>query len=157
MFPDDIEPTLQNVVMFFEHVAGDRRLLDKYLRELFSTTHEPQLIHRLVISHRPKLVITTNYDTLLENECCISGIRHCVVVNLRGLYGFFYNDGSSTRCTIHTRFPVEEFAEDTILIYKVHGNIDRVNPLNDYYLLSEGNYYDAVIATERRQIFPKYY
>src|SRR5262245_7341663 len=67
-FPDLVSASnLALVASYVEHVAGDRGILNGTLRRAFDRDRTPGEIHRLLAQiDRPLLIVTTNYDDLIE-------------------------------------------------------------------------------------------
>lgn len=67
-FPDpNLASNLALVASYYEHVEGDRPSLNFALRETFCREFQPGTIHRLLARiDQPLLIVTTNYDDLIE-------------------------------------------------------------------------------------------
>jgi hypothetical protein len=150
--------TLPNIAMFVEEFYGGRELLNEVLHRVFSTKNAPTIIHKLIVMQRPRLIITTNYDNLIEEACRQEHVEHCVIAtDLHGGYKggmYLYRDGSSNKWRRHDRFPVENLNDNAVLIYKAHGTIDVDDKDIGYFLVSDEDYYYAAINTYLETIFP---
>ena len=144
-FPDpQASEDLPLVASYYEHVAADRHRLRQRLRKVFGIDCRPGSVHHLLASElQPLLIITTNYDDLME----------CAFHQNKKRYHLVVDRGEKTRVWISSASgnfkPVRSSElrkalqpEDQTIIYKLHGYCDRKNPDNDRYLITEQDYVD---------------
>jgi hypothetical protein len=141
-FPDAASASsLALVASYVEHVAGDRGILDSALRRAFERDRTPGEIHRLLAQiDRPLLIVTTNYDNLIEQA--FGNKRYHLVVD-RGDRSRVWAATSAGLEPVKTgdlRKALQP--EDRPIIYKLHGSIDKKDPKNDSFLVTEQDYVD---------------
>ncbi|MDZ7343962.1 MAG: SIR2 family protein [candidate division KSB1 bacterium] len=110
---------LARVAEFFLYkYSGDREPLERALQEKLNIGCTPRPIHTVLAQlHQVKIVLTSNYDTLLENELTRYGrnlIRH--VYNLNNPRAGHFQG---------TIF----FGEKDLILHKMHGSIDEPNSI----------------------------
>ena len=150
---------LDKVAEYFIYLhSGDREPLEKALQEKLNIVCRPRPIHT-VLAQLPqiKIVITSNYDTLLEHELARYG---------RSLTKNVYNLNNPRA----GHFPIIiDFSEKDIILHKMHGSIDEPNSMvvtqSDYirYLanlhdLDRGmpEYFRKVMIPQRTLLFLGY-
>ena len=110
---------LQRVSEYFVYsYGGDREPLEKALKQKIQISCKPRPIHTVLSQlTKVKIVITSNYDTLLENELTKYG---------RKLTRHVYNPLNPR--TGHFRWTTF-FEEGEIVLHKMHGSIDEPGSL----------------------------
>lgn len=97
---------------------GHRDLLEKFLQIEFSRVTQPRPIHTVIAQLRQiKIILTSNYDLLLEKE---------LIERQRIITKSVYNR-TDTR-NAHFMGPVDFDANDVVL-HKMHGSIDQPNSM----------------------------
>jgi hypothetical protein len=147
-------PNLALIASWGEHVQGNRRALDRKLRQCFDVTTAPGLLHtKLAEVDALQLYMTTNYDDLLEQALTVR--RPHIVVDRGGDQGFWIGlEGGPFRqaASIGTEFydllndPISQMPSRPI-IFKMHGSIDKSTRSNDCYLITEEDYVDFLGRT----------
>ena len=116
------------------------------MRGIFSQPYAPLPIHTLLASAtRPLLVVTTNYDSLIENAFDNAGKAFDLVIHTTDAMM-----GKRIYHRPHGAPAVEEVLPHMLLIdltkvsviYKVHGSCDRKDPRLDQYVITEDDYID---------------
>jgi hypothetical protein len=152
---------LLRVSQYVDAVLGEGRLYS-YLRGVFDSNYPPTSVHRLVArlpsllrerGSLPPLLLTTNYDDLLERALAEAGVSFDVV---------WYE---AKRGPLHGRFlhrtpdgevvPIERPNEYTGLalesrpvLLKLHGAVDRSNAKGDSYVITEDSYIDYLVGDD---------
>ncbi len=93
-YPKDEPGTLRRVAGYYELVTRDRHGLVSFIRDQYDTADlEPTNCHRLIARLNPRVVVTINYDRLLEHAFKDESIPYTsVVANEEVAYG----DGRKT-------------------------------------------------------------
>jgi hypothetical protein len=142
-------PSLALVASWAEHVQGNRRALDRRLRQCFSVNGTPGLLHtKLAAVAATQLYITTNYDNLLEQA--LAERRPHIIVDRGGDQGFWIGvEGRPFQQASGTGPEFYDLLNDPItllpsrpIVFKMHGSIDKTNSNNDCYLITEEDYVD---------------
>ncbi len=112
-------PGLAEVAEYFIFKEnGHRDLLEKFLQTEFSRITQPRPIHTAIAQLRQiKIILTSNYDLLLETELA----AHRRIIN-KSVY-----NRTDTR-NAHFIGPVDFDANDVVL-HKMHGSIDQPNSM----------------------------
>lgn len=140
-------PSLALIASWAEHVQGNRRAIDRELRQVFSKHCVPGLLHtELCRVEGTRTYITTNYDDLLEQT--LATRKPHVIVD-RGEKGLWVTKaGGSPQQVASTGSQLYELLNDPLtqqpsspIIFRIHGSVDR-NARNDSYLITEEAYVD---------------
>lgn len=141
-------PDLAFVASWAEHVQGHRRAIDRKLHESFAVECAPGLLHeKLAGIKETQLYVTTNYDDLLEQALAP---RQPHVIIDRGEKGLqVVVSGAKPVQVSHTGEELYGLLNDPStqqpsrpILFKMHGSVDKENPRNDCYLITEEDYVD---------------
>jgi SIR2-like domain len=140
-------PSLALIASWAEHVQGNRRAVNRELRQAFICDCPPgSLQAELAAIEGTKLFVTTNYDSLLEKA--LAPRRPHLIVDRceKGLWvsvaGGTFQEAKGTGKELYDLLddPGTQQPSQPIL-YKMHGSIDR-DPRNDSFLVTEEDYVD---------------
>ena len=145
---------LLRVSQYVGAVLGERQLY-RYLRAIFDVDYPPSSLHaflaRLPAVSRENgapqpLVITTNYDDLVERSLAERGEAYDVVwYEAKGSLGgkFIHRPPDGTPVAIDTpgKYAGLNLAERPVIL-KLHGAIDRQDAKGDSFVITEDNYID---------------
>jgi SIR2-like domain len=141
---DDTREDLARVASYCEKVQGTRSDLKESIEEIFSRRIEPGPIHRLLASiDAPLLILTTNYDNLIETAFDDVGRPYHLIVYPADEQ---INRGavlwrSSDLRTLEFRKPASlVITAEATIIYKMHGTFDYSNTRNHHFVISEEDY-----------------
>lgn len=143
-YPDErSNRNLPLVASYFEHVASDRRRLNQRLRRVFASRGEPGSVHRLLAGiDQPLLIITTNYDDLMERAF---GDRPFVLIVDRGEGNRIWvrrGDGAFAPAPINDARKWPELRRELPVVYKLHGSTNPAAEGEDSFLITEQDYVD---------------
>jgi hypothetical protein len=143
-YPSNATPELTRVAQYFEGVAG-RQGLDDELRDVFARAFQPGRLHYYLAASNCQLVITTNYDCILEQAFAEKGRSYHHVVYRNGAPTLFYRKYDATAaafCDSAELVPNELVIpkDNATVIYKMHGSADPLKPERDSYLITEDDY-----------------
>jgi hypothetical protein len=150
-FPDaEVKTNLPLVASYFQYVAADRDNLRSSLRQIFAAPCEPGDVHQLLARvEAPLLIMTTNYDDLLERAF---GERpfYLVIDKGRSAGALEVRRPDGAFVPVDARRLREELQpEDRPIIYKMHGSFCRISPDGDDYLITEEDYVDFLGRGDR--------
>jgi len=144
---------LTKVAKYFELMTS-RADLEEELRGVFARPARHSAIHEYLANNpAPLLIITTNYDNLIEQALAARGrefdvVVHLTSITLKRVSNFAVADSLLWRP--HNEAP--RFATDDDLaridlskrfvVYKMHGSVDRDKPDHDSYVITEDDYVD---------------
>jgi hypothetical protein len=143
-FPSNAAPELTRVAQYFEGVAG-RSGLDDDLHEVFGRCYEPGPLHLYLAHSACRVLVTTNYDCLLEKAFEQQGKPYHHVIYRNGAPTLYYRrfDGS----VAVPEAPVEVVPNELVIpkdgvpiIYKMHGSADLEVQDRGSYLITEDDY-----------------
>jgi hypothetical protein len=157
-FPDDEPADLATVAQWYEVVAG-RRPLHRELRAVFERRRFPPTeLHRyLAAVDAPLLIVTTNYDDLIEQAFEDAGKPHDLVVHTTdramGDRLLWWQHGATEPKLVRAgRLDID--LANTSVIYQMHGGIDRTLATRDQYVITEDDYVDFLTRLTQRTAFP---
>lgn len=107
---------LAEVAEYFVYTQnGDRRELERTIQRLINIGCPPRPIHTVLAQLNPiKVIITSNYDTLLETELA----KYSRIIT-KNVYKRNYSQNALFRG------PVVDFEENELVLHKMHGSIDE--------------------------------
>ena len=148
------EPTeLTRVAQYVTGIAGRGGLRDS-LRNIFSKDFEPAPLHNYLARFDNPLIVTTNYDSLLESAFQKAGRRfHRVIYKRGGTTVLLWNHGVDEPTEVHPNELDLEMGTDTV-IFKMHGSPDREDPGRDSYVITEDDYVEFLARMASRAAIP---
>jgi SIR2-like domain len=169
-YPIPENPDLLRVSQYVGAARGEDELY-LYLREVFDSRYEPTSLHRflarvarlLEARRQPQLlVVTTNYDDLLESALMDEGLEFDVVwyeakLNVEERGRFIHRAPGARKPTVivrpnkYTGLPME-LTRPAIL--KLHGCLSRQNPSDDSYVITEDSYIDYLSGGDVGALIP---
>lgn len=160
-FPDpDDQGNLALVASYLVQIGSDSVGLETLLRQVFNVDTQPSPLHNCIASvDRLKLVVTTNYDDLIERAleaawaAANSEARKPWIVVDRGIPGKVWYRQPGTRLAdvkannLRDKLTNPETAPGKERIYrpilfKMHGSLDREDQDQDWFLITEEHYVD---------------
>jgi hypothetical protein len=157
-FPDrDLE--LLRVAQFVDAVLGEGQLY-RYLHTVFDADYPPTSLHRLLArlpgllreaGHPQLLLLTTNYDDLIERSLEAAGEPYDVVwyeAKHGPMHGRFIHrqpDGEVVPIEVPNEYTALDL-ENRPVVLKLHGAIDRVDFKRDSYVITEDSYIDYLVG-----------
>jgi hypothetical protein len=157
-FPKEQTPDLATVAKWYEVVAG-RRPLYRELRTVFARRRfPPTALHRyLAAIDAPLLIVTTNYDDLIEQAFEDARKPYDLVVHTTdpamGDRLLWWAHGA-TEPTLVRAGKLDIDLERTTVVYQMHGGIDRTLAARDQYVITEDDYVDFLTRLTKRTAFP---
>jgi hypothetical protein len=157
-FPKTEEPNLASVAQYFEDVAAGRVALHEQLRTVFGRQYAPTRIHRYLADlERPLLVVTTNYDDLLETAFREAGRPFDLVIHTTdptlGEQLLWWEQGADEpELALAKSLDID--LDQVSVIYKMHGAVDRVVATRDQYVITEDDYVDFLSRLIKQKAFP---
>jgi SIR2-like protein len=166
---DDVETNGRDLARVSQYVAallGEGSLEDE-LRDVFGADCPPTDLHRFLarLARRVRqaedtrecmLIVTTNYDNLLERAFADEGEPYELVTYIaqsrdRGMFRHITADGESTVIRKPNEYVDFRLDRQTV-IAKVHGSVDRVH--GDSFVITEDHYIDYLTRADVAGLFP---
>jgi hypothetical protein len=131
----DSKLSLRQVAEMARHRVG-AAALNNYIFEKFST-FEPGVAHLALVQLPWDIVYTTNFDLLVENAAKMQSVAAA---------GYF-------QPIVSMQTNLEQFSEDDILYYKLHGSVDVANTSAGRLILTQSDFSDYELY--RRPLFKR--
>lgn len=150
---------LTKVSSYFAEEAGDRLSLVSYMHDTFAMDYQPgDLHHFLAALDTPLLIVTTNYDDLIERAFRARGRPFHLVTyptDRKELAAsvLWWKPGA----TAPEDFPPKNLPlslADTTIIYKMHGSVDRAQNGWDSFVVTEDDYVDFITRMTGQTAIP---
>ena len=156
-FPDDAPINLATVAQYFEVMSG-RGGLNEELHDAFAHRFTPAPLHEyLAALPQPLLVVTTNYDTLIEDAFAAKKLRFGKVVHTTdpGLAEqvLWWKPGAAEPEYVRPN-TLDVDLGTTSVVYKIHGAADLLQAQRDQYVITENDYVDFVTRLTRGSAVP---
>ena len=144
---------LTKMAQYYEAVLGPDPLR-KRLRDIFSYQQAPTPLHEFLASTpAPLLIVTTNYDDLMERAFQAAAKPYDVVVHMTAYDKVLWYP--------HGETPKEILADELLIdldkvsvVYKMHGAIDRRQNAVGSYVITEDDYVEFLTRMTRRSVIP---
>jgi hypothetical protein len=145
---------LTKMAQYYEAVVGWEPLREQ-LREIFSCKQEPTPLHRyLAEAPAPLLIVTTNYDDSMERAYQERGRPFDVVVHIaeHDKVLWWPHGGAEPQELLADELLID--LDQTSVVYKIHGAIDRRKDRTGHYVITEDDYVDFLTRMTRRTVIP---
>ena len=167
-YPQGEAPDLVRVSQYVHAVTGGPVLYEE-LRRVFARDFEPTALHGLLASlprllrerdsgSEGLLVVTTNFDDMVERAFAAAGEPLDVVVylakgDLRGKFLHRPPEGELRAIEQPNRDRKLQPRKRTVLL-KLHGAVDRDSPDGDSFVVTEDHYIDYLAQTDIANLVP---
>jgi len=154
-YPSTHNSELPRVSQYVDAKLGAKRLY-RYLHAVFDADYPPSSLH-LLLAHLPALlrargkpqlvILTTNYDDLVEQALTAAGERFDVVWYeakhgpTQGRFRHRLPDGDIVLIDRPNKYTGLALDERPVIV-KLHGAVDRLDPDGDSYVVTEDDYID---------------
>ena len=156
---DDHDLTdLAKVSSYFVETSARRRLRER-LRDVFNQTYPACDIHTYLAElQAPLLIVTTNYDNLMERSLEAAGRPYDLVVHLtdrkdQDASVLWRRHGETDPLAVAPNELVIDLSKRTV-VYKMHGSIDRMAAKRDSYVITEDDYVDFLSRMADQKAVP---
>lgn len=156
-FPEEEAIDLAKVAQYYSLIGG-RDPLYRELHSIFNRDFPLSPLHTFLASiNHPLLIITTNYDDLIERAFLEQGRKFDVVVHTTdpsiGDRVIWMAYGSKSPVEISPN-KLDIDLKNVTVIYKMHGAIDRQFPQRDQYVITEDDYIDFLVRMTKNKAIP---
>jgi hypothetical protein len=152
---------LAKVSSYFEETTG-RPVLRRQLREVFRRDYQTCAIHRYLAEvEKPLLIVTTNYDDLMESALRDAGRPFDLVVHaadrkdLAGSVLWQPHGAAGPEAVPPNQLYID--LEKTTVVYKMHGSVDRLRDDGDGYVITEDDYVDFLSRMTGQSPVPSHF
>ena len=141
---EQIRCDLPRAASYFEHVTLDRDGLNDELKSVFGSEFEPNTLHHVlarVAARQSLLIITTNYDDMIEKAFQLAKVPyHLVVTAIEDCQVKYQEPGSIDLQVIDPQMLKISLRQASI-IYKMHGSVYRSEAHPDsQFVVTEEDY-----------------
>ncbi|HXD31411.1 MAG TPA: SIR2 family protein [Pyrinomonadaceae bacterium] len=163
-FPADEALDLTKVAQYY-NVVGGREALNEELHGIFNCDYPLTPLHKFLASlTTPLLIVTTNYDDLieraLEEENSQLGVNarpydvviHTTDVNSGDLLLWWPHGATEPIKVAPNKLDVD--LNERTVVYKMHGAVDRKQPERDSYVITEDDYIDFLARMTKNKAVP---
>lgn len=167
-YPSDELVDLVRVSQYASIMEGSGPLYEK-LRKLFDADYPPSNLHEFLAklpstlrskgyTPRHQLIVTTNYDDVLERAFQAAHEPFDLVAYVadgeqRGKFLHRLPDGETRVIDIPNQY-LDLSLEQRTVILKIHGAIDRADARRDSYVITEDHYIDFLTRTDISNLLP---
>jgi hypothetical protein len=157
-FPAGETPDLTKVAQYF-HVVVGRDELYRELHSIFADDYQPRPLHRFLASiDAPLLIVTTNYDDLIERAFGAKGRPYDLVIHTTdpdlGDTLLHWPHGQDKPLQVPPNQLVDIDMKSVTVIYKMHGAVDRREASRDQYVITEDDYIEFLARMTSNTILP---
>lgn len=167
-FPQKDASDLLRVSQYLSVMEGSGPLYER-LHEVFDADYPPTSVHRLLasiparlrarnpVAHFP-LIVTTNYDDLMERALREAGEEYELVVYVadgpeQGKFVHFPPSASPRVIEVPNEYQEIGLDKRTVVM-KIHGSVDRPTGDRDSFVITEDHYIDYLTRTEVGSLVP---
>lgn len=163
-FPSGESKDLTKVAQYYS-VVGGRDALNEELHDIFNCDYQPTSLHTFLAEvAAPLLIVTTNYDDLIERaldaknrELGESARPYDVVIHTTEVDSgdrlLWWPYGAEEPREVNPNKLDIELNERTV-VYKMHGAVDRRQPTRDQYVITEDDYIDFLARMTKNKAIP---
>ncbi len=165
-------PNLMHVSQYAEVFNGRVALYDE-LHKHFEPNYQPTVLHYFLANLRrtlirkhlpfhPMLIVTTNYDTMLESAFDKANEPYDLVYYTadgkdKGLFKHIPYGGKEEtiyKLNEYDKFPVKYGEIQRTIILKMHGHVNRAESAKDSYVITEDHYIDYLAYNDKVSPLP---
>lgn len=150
-------PDLAQVAQYY-HIVSGRDPLEDELHGIFDRDYQHTSLHTCLADISvPLLIVTTNYDDLIERAFVSKGRAYDVVVHTTdpdiGDRILWQEYGTAAPREINpNELPID--LKKVSVVYKIHGAVDRRDHKRDQYIITEDDYIDFLARMVRDTAIP---
>ena len=150
---------LSKVSSYYAEVSADRAALRGTLHQTLDRDYQIGAIHRFLADvDPPLLVVTTNYDDLIERAFQAKGKPYHLVAyptdHKELAAAVLWWKPGATEPEAHAPKSLPLSLTDTAIIYKMHGTVDRQTNKWDSYVITEEDYVDFLARMTGQTAIP---
>jgi hypothetical protein len=153
--PDSEKGELTKMAQYFEMVRGPQPLRQR-LRQIFSYEQPPTPLHEFLADvPAPLLIVTTNYDDLMERAYAARDKPCDVVVHVTNDQEnvlWIPHEGGGPRTLLAQDVDID--LDKVSVVYKIHGAIDRRDGEVGEYVITEDDYTQFLTRMTRKSVIP---
>lgn len=165
-FPSEEAIDLTKVAQYYNVVIGRKGLNDE-MHDIFNCDYPLTRLHTFLASvDAPLLIITTNYDDLIERALDARNrqlgdkarpydvVIHTTDVKSKGEHILWWSYGAAEPDEKVNPNKLDIDLNERTVIYKMHGAVDRRRPERDHYVITEDDYIDFLARMTKNKAVP---
>jgi hypothetical protein len=150
---------LPAIAQYYAAEAAGRQGLHRELHAIFDDDYSVPPLHTMLAGiDAPLLIVTTNYDDLVERA--FAGREYDLVIHKTGTSRVLWRPHGRDADEVGVQQLNIDMSSTTV-VYKLHGSVERSKPgengeasLGDY-LITEGDYLDFLVGMTRSRVIPR--
>jgi SIR2-like domain len=154
-FPKGAKPDLATVAQYLE-VVSSRDDLNRELRQVFARNYEPSRLHHYLASiERPLLIVTTNYDDLIEKAFKrrpYDLVIHTTDKSTSERLLWWPSGAAEPQPVLAKKLYID--LDKRPVIYKMHGAVDQLLAARDQYVITEDDYVEFLSRLLKKKAVP---
>lgn len=156
-FPNGEPPDLAKVAQYYD-VVGGREALNEELHGIFNCDYPLTELHAFLAEIcTPLLIVTTNYDDLIERALTRQSRPYDLVVHttdpkIGDRLLWWANGETEPREVPSSKLDID--LQSVTVVYKMHGAVDRRQPGRDQYVITEDDYIDFLARMTKNKAIP---
>jgi hypothetical protein len=170
-YPGEDSRDLVRVAQYVDLITGGEGALFEELRPLFTGTYAPNRLHRWLaglparqraadMPTRYQLIVTTNYDDVLERAFAdaqepIDVVYYAAEADEPGRFIHLDPDGDRRPVPKHNEYRGLDLEQRPVIL-KIHGAVDRREDADDNYVITEDHYIDYLAHGSIAKLMPAY-
>jgi hypothetical protein len=156
-FPEDETKELSKVSEYYEVIAAGRKPLNDQLHSVFNKDYPITPLHKYLAGiSRPLLIITTNYDDLIERAFSDKKDYDLVIHTTGEEFGdkilWRKHLSDEYEKVIPNKLHID--LNQRTVIYKMHGTINRNESSLDQYVITEDDYIEFLSRMTKTKAIP---
>ena len=157
MFPRKESRDLTKVAQYFHVIAGPGALRNE-LHSIFDCDYPLKSLHTFLADMpAPLMIVTTNYDDLIERAFDAKDPNYDVVIHTTdptiGDRILWWQHGEAEPREVNPN-KLDIDLKTIRIIYKIHGAVDRHNPKRDQYVITEDDYIEFLVRMTKNKAIP---
>lgn len=156
-FPVEEGGDLAKIAQYYSLIGG-RAPLYRSLHKIFNRDYPLTQLHRFLASMDvPMLIVTTNYDDLIERAFAEQGRPYDLVIHTSDpkvgdkLLWLDHESGGISEVNPNK---LDIDLDSVSIIYKMHGTVDRQDARRDQYVITEDDYVEFLARMTRNRAVP---
>lgn len=152
---DWFAPDLAKVAQYYD-VVGGRKPLNEKLHDIFNRDHPLSALHTFLADvPLPLLIVTTNYDDLIERsfkDRPYDVVIHATDPSIGDRVLWWPHREHEPRKVPPNKLDIDLKA--VTVLYKMHGAVDRREPTRGQYVVTEDDYIDFLARMTKTKAIP---
>lgn len=156
-FPEKEPPDLTKVAQYYEVVVAGRKALHDALHSIFKQDYAFNALHELLAEMPVPLIVTTNYDDLIEKAFDEIKRPYDIVIQPHDISStnnllWLPHGSAKPERVLANKLYID--LKKTTVIYKMHGTVNRQDEDQDQYVITEDDYINFLTRMTQTKVVP---